>query len=273
MRTSGATVVFSGVTVIVARRPVPDRLDRDALAGDRRDHRRRDLDHRRRHAAAGADRAARAGASTSRGKIVVRHRRATAASGPSAKPAGHADFWERWTSRGDEALRAVGRSLAAGVLLALAIPALSLDFGNGALRQFPDGHETRVGSELAGEQVAGRRVRAAADRRRRRRADHRPAQDRARGVRRPAEGDARRRPRRGPDRLRRRQGRADQGRRRARTRRADVDARAARAPARRGRPGVRRGRLGDVAGRRLLRPAGATSPTSSPAASGRSSCS
>ena len=49
---------------------------------------------------------------------------------------------------------ALSAILAAGVLLALAIPALSLDFGNGALRQFPEGHETRVGFELAAEQIA-----------------------------------------------------------------------------------------------------------------------
>ena len=41
----------------------------------------------------------------------------------------------------------------AGVLLALAIPALSLDFGNGALRQFPEGNETRVGAELAAQRT------------------------------------------------------------------------------------------------------------------------
>ena len=35
------------------------------------------------------------------------------------------------------------------MLLALSIPALSLDFGNGALRQFPEDHETRRGAELA----------------------------------------------------------------------------------------------------------------------------
>jgi RND superfamily putative drug exporter len=38
-------------------------------------------------------------------------------------------------------------------LLALAIPALSLEFGNGALRQFPEGHETRVGAELAAQKA------------------------------------------------------------------------------------------------------------------------
>ena len=37
------------------------------------------------------------------------------------------------------------------MLLALAIPALSLQWGDGALRQFPDGNETRVGAELAAE--------------------------------------------------------------------------------------------------------------------------
>src|SRR3954469_4768180 len=37
----------------------------------------------------------------------------------------------------------------AAVLLVLAIPALSLQFGDGALRQFPEGNETRVGAELA----------------------------------------------------------------------------------------------------------------------------
>jgi RND superfamily putative drug exporter len=41
----------------------------------------------------------------------------------------------------------------AGVLLALAIPALSLHFGNGALRQFPKGNETRVGAELAAQRT------------------------------------------------------------------------------------------------------------------------
>ena len=42
---------------------------------------------------------------------------------------------------------------AAGILLVLAIPALSLKFGNGALRQFPEDNETRVGAELASQKV------------------------------------------------------------------------------------------------------------------------
>ena len=45
-------------------------------------------------------------------------------------------------------------ALAALVLLVLAIPALSLDFGNGALRQFPAGNETRAGIELAQSKLA-----------------------------------------------------------------------------------------------------------------------
>ena len=48
---------------------------------------------------------------------------------------------------------ALSATMAAGVLLLLAVPALSLQFGNGALRQFPADHETRVGAELAGKLV------------------------------------------------------------------------------------------------------------------------
>jgi uncharacterized membrane protein YdfJ with MMPL/SSD domain len=38
-------------------------------------------------------------------------------------------------------------------MLALAVPALSLEFGDGALRQFPEGNETRVGAELAAQKL------------------------------------------------------------------------------------------------------------------------
>jgi uncharacterized membrane protein YdfJ with MMPL/SSD domain len=65
-----------------------------------------------------------------------------------AKP----QFWARWTAR---VMRrpALSAALAATVLLVLAIPALSLEYGNGALRMFPSDHETRRGAELAGELV------------------------------------------------------------------------------------------------------------------------
>jgi uncharacterized membrane protein YdfJ with MMPL/SSD domain len=61
-------------------------------------------------------------------------------------------FWERWTAA---VMRRPWLSAlsAAAVLLALAVPALSLEFGNGALRQFPEGHEVRVGAELAAQKV------------------------------------------------------------------------------------------------------------------------
>jgi RND superfamily putative drug exporter len=57
-------------------------------------------------------------------------------------------FWERWAER---VMRhpVIAAGLSAALLLVLAIPALSLQFGDGALRQFPKGNETRVGAELA----------------------------------------------------------------------------------------------------------------------------
>ena len=62
-------------------------------------------------------------------------------------------FWERWTNA---VMRRPWLSvgLSAAVMLTLAIPALSLVWGDGALRQFPEGNETRVGAELAA-QVTG----------------------------------------------------------------------------------------------------------------------
>ena len=59
-------------------------------------------------------------------------------------------FWQRWTDRvmRHPVIAALG---SAAVLLALAVPALSLEWGDGALRQFPDHNETRVGAELAAQ--------------------------------------------------------------------------------------------------------------------------
>ena len=64
------------------------------------------------------------------------------------RPAGKPQFWSRWTElvMRRPALSAIG---AATILLVLAIPALSLTYGNGALRMFPPDHETRRGAELA----------------------------------------------------------------------------------------------------------------------------
>ena len=57
------------------------------------------------------------------------------------------DFWTRWTAR---VMRRPGIAavLSAAVLLTLAVPTLSLKFGDGALRQFPKGNETRVGGPV-----------------------------------------------------------------------------------------------------------------------------
>ena len=91
----------------LARRAVPDRLDRDPLAGDRRDGRRRALDHLRRHAAAGADRAARPARRRARADRLL-HRRAVP---PRAarKPA-RDELLGALDGRGDEAPVALGRA-------------------------------------------------------------------------------------------------------------------------------------------------------------------
>jgi uncharacterized membrane protein YdfJ with MMPL/SSD domain len=62
------------------------------------------------------------------------------------------DFWQRWTARVTRR-PVVTALLSAGLMLVLAIPALSLQTGDGALRQFPAGNETRVGAELAAQKL------------------------------------------------------------------------------------------------------------------------
>lgn len=75
-----------------------------------------------------------------------RARRRPGSTHPDAPPA--IPFWERWTAA---VMRRPKRALlgASAVLLLLAVPALSLETGDGALRQFPAGQETRVGFEAA----------------------------------------------------------------------------------------------------------------------------
>jgi RND superfamily putative drug exporter len=57
-------------------------------------------------------------------------------------------FWQRWTAVVTRR-PGVSASVAAGLMLVLAIPALSMHWGNGALRQFPKNDTTRVGADLA----------------------------------------------------------------------------------------------------------------------------
>ena len=61
-------------------------------------------------------------------------------------------FWQRWT---DTVMRRplLFAGASAALMLALAIPALSLETGDGALRQFPKDNETRQGAELAARQA------------------------------------------------------------------------------------------------------------------------
>jgi uncharacterized membrane protein YdfJ with MMPL/SSD domain len=61
-------------------------------------------------------------------------------------------FWARWTGAimRRPVLAAAG---SAAVLLALAFPALQLQMSNGALQQFPDAHETRVGFDAAAKVI------------------------------------------------------------------------------------------------------------------------
>jgi RND superfamily putative drug exporter len=65
----------------------------------------------------------------------------------STKPGSESPFWQRWTER---VMRrpVLSVALSAGILLFLAIPALSMKTGTGALSQFPEGHDVRVGVEL-----------------------------------------------------------------------------------------------------------------------------
>jgi uncharacterized membrane protein YdfJ with MMPL/SSD domain len=63
-------------------------------------------------------------------------------------------FWHRWTAR---VMRRpfLSIALSAGLLLFLAIPTLSLKMGTGALEEFPEGHDVVVGVELMAEATGG----------------------------------------------------------------------------------------------------------------------
>jgi uncharacterized membrane protein YdfJ with MMPL/SSD domain len=85
--------------------------------------------------------------------LVLRswQRRRPGSTRPGAEP--RPGFWMRWTRMVTR--RPVVSALVAGsLLLTLAIPTLSMQTGAGALEQFPQGYETRVGAE-AGAAVLG----------------------------------------------------------------------------------------------------------------------
>jgi uncharacterized membrane protein YdfJ with MMPL/SSD domain len=82
-------------------------------------------------------------------RLPWRRRRRGAGASAAAQPG---SFWARWTGAimRRPVLAAAG---SAAVLLALAIPALQLHISNGALQQFPDGNETRVGFDAAAKVI------------------------------------------------------------------------------------------------------------------------
>jgi uncharacterized membrane protein YdfJ with MMPL/SSD domain len=72
----------------------------------------------------------------------------------STRPGHESGFWQRWTER---VMRRplVSIALSAGFLLILALPALDMKMGTGALEQFPADHDVRRGVELLGEATGG----------------------------------------------------------------------------------------------------------------------
>ena len=153
MRTSGATVVFSGITVIVSLAGL-FLLDAAAI-------------HSLAIGAITVVAVSIIGAVTLLPALIALPGRRVEGRGaivnffvglyrrvrPQAQAARLADVLGALDGRRHAPLGALGGACR-GVLLALAIPALSLQFGNGALRQFPDGYETKAGFELASAQVA-----------------------------------------------------------------------------------------------------------------------
>jgi RND superfamily putative drug exporter len=83
------------------------------------------------------------------GRSLWRKRRRPGSTNPDRET-----FWERWTAAvmRRPVISVVGVAV---VLLTLAIPVLDMQTGNGALAQFPEDHDARVGTELAAEATGG----------------------------------------------------------------------------------------------------------------------
>jgi RND superfamily putative drug exporter len=73
---------------------------------------------------------------------------------PGSTTPGAPTFWDRWTAA---VMRRPIRSvvLAGSFLLLLASPVIAMKTGVGALDQFPEGHDVRVGNELAAQASGG----------------------------------------------------------------------------------------------------------------------
>jgi RND superfamily putative drug exporter len=90
------------------------------------------------------DRVAGYGPAFDRIRLAVRRRRRAGTVATPARPG----FWVRWTSAVTRR-PALTAATVASVLLVLAIPALSLHMGTGALRELPAGNETQAGFDAA----------------------------------------------------------------------------------------------------------------------------
>jgi RND superfamily putative drug exporter len=73
---------------------------------------------------------------------------------PGSTDPGREGFWQRWTER-VMARPWLSVGAVATVMLTLAIPVLSMETGNGALKQFPKGHDVRVGFKTASALTGG----------------------------------------------------------------------------------------------------------------------
>jgi uncharacterized membrane protein YdfJ with MMPL/SSD domain len=73
---------------------------------------------------------------------------------PGSTDPQRAEFWQRWTGR-VMARPWLSVIAVSAVMLTLAIPVLSMKTGNGALKQFPAGHDVRVGAREAAAMTGG----------------------------------------------------------------------------------------------------------------------
>ena len=84
------------------------------------------------------------------GLLVRARRNSPRRRGRSQPELAPGSFWSRWTGRVTR--RPITAAvLSAALMLALAYPTLSLEWGNGALDQFPQDNETRIAAERAAE--------------------------------------------------------------------------------------------------------------------------
>jgi len=82
-------------------------------------------------------------------RLLWRKRRRPGSTNPDRET-----FWQSWTAR---VMRrpVISAVAAAGILLVMAVPVLDIETGDGALQQFDEDHDARVGTELAAAASGG----------------------------------------------------------------------------------------------------------------------